>query len=197
MTDLPGNDSTPGTLDQFMGDGQLTYPVFGAVEDLVIGLLRPYFTRLQEAGGPEVHVYTSYQEDMRTPGILCLNTRRTGIEAYSTNDDNWVRSVVLEVNTFADGAEAERDAADLQEVVRHIFMDAQRRQVVIPNVGVLNKVTSPVMATQHTDWATASGPVQYAKLPHGITRYEGRYRLLMRPSATYDNKFLFPFNGSN
>lgn len=187
----------PGELDALMGPGDLTFPVFGAVEDLVIALLRPYFARLAMAGGPEVNVYTEYQEDMRTPGVLCLNTRRTGIEAYSTNDDNWVRSAVLEVNTFAEGPEAAKDAADLQEAVRHIFMDAQRRQVVIPNVGVINKVTSPVMATQHTDWATASGPVQYAKLPHGVTRYEGRYRFLIRPASTYDNQFLTPFNGQN
>jgi hypothetical protein len=188
--------SQPGELDSILGNGQLYFPVFGAVEDLVLGLLRPYFAKLAQQG-PAVHVYTSYQEDMKTPGILCLNTRRTGIEAYSTNDDNYMRAVVLEVNTFADGNEAEKDAADLQEAVRHVFMDAQRRQLVIPNVGVINKVTSPVLATQHTDWATASGPVQYAKLPHGVTRYEGRYRLIMRPASTYENKFLAPFNGTN
>lgn len=189
--------STPGELDGLRGNGQLYYPVFGPAEDLVLGILRPHFARVKQAGGPEVHVYTDYQEDMKTPGVLCLNTRRTGIDAYSTNDEQFIRSVVLEVNTFADGIEPEKDAADLQESVRHALMDAQRRQVIIPGVGVITKVTSPVMATRQTDWATASGPTQYAKLPFGAARYEARFRILVRPDSTYTNKFLAPYNGLN
>ena len=176
---------------------KLLFPAFGPIEDLVLGILRPHFQRVEQAGRPKVHVYTDYQEDMKTPGVLCLNTRRTGIEAYATNDDNWMRSVVLEVNAFADGWEAEKDAADLQESVRHAFMQAQRTQMVIPGVGSISKITTPIMATRQTDWATASGPTQSAQMPHGATRYEARYRIIMRPSATYTNKFLAPYDGSN
>lgn len=189
--------STPGELDATLGGGQLTYPVFGAAEDLVLGLLKPYFERLASAGGPDVRVYTTYQDGMQTPGVLILNTRRTGIDAYATRDENWTRSVVLEVNTFADGDNADRDAADLQEAIRHVFLDAHARQVVVPGSGSISAVSSSVMAVRQTDWATASGPTQYARLPSGTSRYEARYRLLVRPDATYDNQFLAPFSGTN
>lgn len=175
----------------------LHYPVFGAAEDLVIGLLRPYFERLADAGGPDVRVYTQYEDGMVTPSVLAINTRRTGIDAYAVKDEAFIRSVVLEVNTLTTGRNADKDAADLQEAVRHVFMDARRRQVVIPNVGVINTMSSSVMATRQTDWATSSGPTQYAKLPHGASRYEGRYRLLIRPPSTYENQFLAPFDGVN
>lgn len=189
--------SQPGDLDAIQGDGQLHYPVFGTTEDLVIGLFRPYFARLRDAGGPDVRVYTNYEEGMVMPCVLALNTRRTGIDAYAVKDEFYVRSTVLEVNTLASGRNAEKDAADLQEAIRHVFMDAHRRQVVIPNVGSLSSVSSSVMATRQTDWASSSGPTQYAKLPHSATRYEARYRILIRPPATYDNQFLTPFNGEN
>lgn len=175
----------------------LHYPVFGASEDLVLGLLRPYFTRLAEAGGPNVRVYTQYEDGMAMPCVLAINTRRTGIDAYAVKDEPYIRSVVLEVNVLTSGRNAERDAADLQEAVRHVFMDAQRRQVVVPNVGYISRLSSSIMATRQTDWATSSGPTQYAKLPHGATRYEARYRMLIRPPSTYDNQFLTPFDGVN
>lgn len=190
MTSQPGDMFT-------QGDGQLHYPVFGATEDLVIGLLRPYFARLKEAGGPDVRVYTTYEEGMVMPCVLALNTRRTGIDAYSVKDEFYIRSAVLEVNTLASGRNAERDAADLQEAIRHVFLDAYKRQVVVPNVGSISTVSSSLMATRQTDWATSSGPHQYARLPHGASRYESRYRILIRPPATYDNQFLAPFNGAN
>lgn len=176
---------------------KLRYPSFGTTEDLILGLLRPWFAAVEAAGGPKVNIYTDYQEGMVPPFVLVMNTRRTGIEAYATKEDNWARSAVLEVNTVCDGTEAERDAADLQESVRHCLIEAQANQTVVPNVGVINQITTPVMATRQTDWASASGPVQYAKLPHGQTRYEGRYRLIMRPPSTYENQFLAPFDGSN
>lgn len=169
-----------------------TFPVFGAVEDLMIGLLRPWFARVKAAGGPEVHVYSEYQADMIPPYVLVLNTRRTGIEAYETKDDEWARAAVLEVNTIAVGLNAEKDCSDLQESVRHCFLEAHRNQTVVPNAGVINQVTTPTLATRQTDWASASGPVQYAKLPHGASRYESRYRLIIRPATTYDNKFIAP-----
>lgn len=185
-----------GHLDTERGNGQLTFPVFGNSEDLIAAILRPHFERLIEMGGPRVHLYFDYATDMLTPAVIVLNTRRTGIEAYETQADEHVRSAILEVLTIAEGLNAEKDAADLQESVRHALLDAWRRQIVIPNYGVINKVTTPTFATRQTDWASASGPVQYAKLPHGASRYEARYRLLIRPSLTYDNQFL-PYNGHN
>ena len=175
----------------------LYYPAFGASEDLVVGLLRPYFDRLVKAGGPDVRVYTNYEDGMVMPCVLAINTRRTGIDAYAVKDEPWIRSVVLEVNTLASGRNADEDAAKLQEAIRHVFMNAQRNQIIVPNVGYINRLSSSVMATRQTDWATSSGPTQYAKLPHGASRYEARYRMLIRPPSTYDNKFLAPFDGVN
>lgn len=175
-----------------MTDQNLTFPVFGTVENLMLGLLRPWFARVEAAGGPKVHVYSEYQANMITPYVLVLNTRRTGIEAYETKDDEWARAAVLEVNTICSGPNAEDDCGKLQESVRHCLLEAHRNQTVVPNAGVINQVTTPTLATRQTDWASASGPVQYAKLPIGESRYEARYRMIIRPASTYENKFIAP-----
>lgn len=175
-----------------MTSQNITFPVFGAIEDLMIGLLRPWFARVVAAGGPQVNVYSEYQADMVPPYVLVLNTRRTGIEAYETKDDEWARAAVVEVNAICDGLDAEADCSALQESVRHCFLDAHRNQIVVPNAGVINQVTTPTLATRQTDWASASGPVQYAKLPHGASRFEARYRMIIRPTSTYENKFIAP-----
>lgn len=147
-------------------------------------MLKEYFE------GQDVHIYEKYEEGMSLPAIVPLSANRSGMVAYQTPEDSWVRSGIIELNTIADGPERNRINADLQEACRHAIYEACYYQRDYPNFGVINKVSNSNYARPETDWATTSHAVQYAKLPANASRYEARYRILVRPSKTYTNPFL-------
>lgn len=163
-------------------------PVFGAVEDLMLGILRPWFQ------GHAVSVETTYHTDMRLPCVVPLHANHGGLPSFDTNDNSLTVSAMVEMNTFTEGLEAERDGAQLQEACKHALIQAQRKQLVVPGVGVINRINASSMASQKSDWATSTGVVQYETLPLGVVRYEAVYRLLLRPvkSALNSNPYLTP-----
>lgn len=173
-------------------DYTLVQPVFDDVELLTKRVLVDHFALVEKAGGPYVQVVSSYQPSMQTPLVLAINTRRTGLDAYGNNDEMFLRSAIMEINTITDGPDAETDGIQIQESVKQALMIAQQRQVHYPTLGILNRVSSPLTATRQTDWATSTGPVQYSKLPEGAVRYEARYKFIVRPPYEHNNKFL-PF----
>lgn len=175
-----------------MSSRPTVYPVFGALEDLLLTILDDYFK-----DHPEVHVYERYSEDMQLPAIVPLSANRSGMVAYQTPEDQWVRSGIVELNTIATGPDRDLVNAQLQEACRHAIYEAWFHQRDYPNHGVINKVSNSNYARPETDWATTSHAVQYAKLPSGSSRYEARYRLLVRPSATFSNPFLSTTEGNN
>lgn len=163
-------------------------PVFGAVEDLLLGIFRPFFA------GTDAYVSAAYHEGMKLPAIIPLHARRSGGITYQNSDQAFTEAALIEVNTITEGLNADADGAELQEACRHALLLAQRRQLVIPGVGVINRIQSSTKATRQSDWATASGLVQYATLPAGAIRYESIYKLLLRPdpNASTSNRYLQP-----
>lgn len=163
-------------------------PVFGAVEDLLLGIFRPFFA------GTDANVSAAYYEGMKLPTVIPLHARRSGGVSYQTSDQAFTEAALIEVNTITEGLNADADGAELQEACRHALLLAQRRQLVVPGVGVINRIQSSTKATRQSDWATASGLVQYATLPSGAIRYEAIYKLLLRPDphATSTNRYLQP-----
>lgn len=155
-------------------------------------ILREYFQDRSD-----VHVYERYSEDMELPAVIPLSANRSGMVAYQTPADQWVRSGIVELNTIASGPDRDWLNAQLQEACRHAIYEAWHKQKDYPNYGVINKVSNSNYARPESDWATSSHAVQYAKLPNGASRYEARYRLLVRPSRTYENPFLSIPEGRN
>lgn len=168
------------------GDRPTVYPVFGAVEDLLLNILREYFE------GQDVHVYEKYHEGIQLPAVIPLSANKSGVVAYQTPEDQWLRSAMVELNTIASGPERDKINAQLQEACRHALYEAWFAQKTYPGIGVINKVSNSNYARPESDWATSSHAVQYAKLPNGASRYEAIYRLLIRPpkASTYDNPFI-------
>lgn len=167
---------------------ETTLPVFGAVEDLMLGVLRPFFT------GTDVKVEAAYYEGMRLPAVIPLHARRSGGVTYQNADQAFTEAALIEVNTICEGVDADLWNAELQEACRHALILAQRNQLVVPGVGVINRIQASTKATRQTDWATATGLVQYATLPAGAVRYEAVYKLLLRPdpNASTTNRYLRP-----
>lgn len=163
-------------------------PVFGAVEDLLLGILRPFFA------GTDAKVEAAYYEGMQLPTVIPLHARRSGGVTYQGADQAFTEASLIEVNTICEGPEADMQNAELQEACRHALLLAQRKQLVVPGVGVLNRIQASTKATRQTDWATATGLVQYATLPAGAIRYEAVYKLLLRPdpNASTTNRYLQP-----
>lgn len=168
-----------------------TYPVFGTIEDLIITILKEYFE------DKDVTVYERYNEGAQLPCVVPLSANRSGMIAYQTPEDMWVRSAMIELNTVASGVDRDKINAQLQEACRHALYEAWYAQIDYPGIGVINKISNSNFARPESDWATSSHAVQYAKLPNGASRYEAMYRILVRPSATYSNPFLSIPEGRN
>jgi len=183
----------PYYVEETLDDYQLMQPVFGDAEALVLVCLVNHFALVEKAGGPYVQVVSTYQQNIQPPAVLAINTRRTGLDAYGNNDEMFMRSAVMEINTFTDGADAETDGVNLQESVKQALVRAHLKQIHYPGLGIINHISSPLTATRQTDWATATGPVQYSKLPEGAVRYEARYKMIIRPPYEHYNQFL-PFD---
>lgn len=168
--------------------GDTSMPVFGAVEDLLLGILRPFFE------GTDANVYAGYFDGMVLPAIVPLHARRSGGVTYQNADQAFTEATLIEVNTICEGPNADLQSAELQEACRHALLQAQREQITVPGVGAINRIQASTKATRQPDWATATGIVQYATLPLGAVRYEAVYKLLLRPDASTPttNRYLNP-----
>lgn len=139
------------------------------VEDLVLELLRP---RLEG-----VRVQTLIEDDQRFPLVLIRRGDSFGIW---DGDMRFLDQATLIVHTFCADPNGDEDAAILAEAVRVILLDAWRNQTVVPGRGHITSIDMLSAPRRVTDWATATGPVQYADLPTGVTRYETRLQIEIR-----------------
>lgn len=146
---------------------------FTPLEDISLYLLRD--------GLPDaIRVNSLVEDDQQFPLVL---VRRSSDWGFWGGDERFVDNGQLTVHVYCEGLEADKDCALLSEAVRILLRDSVNR--VVPDMGYLTKakmIGSPMKAP---DWATATGPVQYADLPAGTVRYESNYELsLKKPSST-------------
>jgi len=141
------------------------------IEDLLLGLLP---TPL--AG---VSVQTKIEDDQTFPFVL---VRSTGSWGSWHGDERFLDAAQVSIQTFADGINADEDAANLAEAVRVTLRDS--RNIVVPNRGHMVSCEMTSRPRRVPDWATSTGPVQYADLPTGVYRYETVYHMVIRRSST-------------
>lgn len=166
--------------------------MIGLVEDLILGVLRDFFQHR-----PDITIRERYAEGLSLPLIVPTQRNRAGVVGYQNPNDRWLRTSIIEVSTFMDGPDRDEQNGYLQEACRHALFQAQRDQVEYPGIGVLNQVQGGTYARPEGDWATTSHAVQYAKLPHNVSRFESTYRVLVRPSTTFYNPYLTTTEGPN
>jgi|GEM_PF-5277025 len=160
-------------------------PYFGSIDELSRRIFEEYFV------GMDVHVYTTFSENMLTPAIVSRRDRRSGTLALATRDDRFMQPAILMVSTVTEGVDADQEGEELQEACRYALRLAQQRQTSYPGCGHLAVIVASTHPAKVSDWQTSTTVVQYASLPKGAVRYESIFRLLVRPPAqsTITNRF--------
>lgn len=154
---------------------RVSMPVFGHLEDIMRGILIPFFQ------GQNVYVATVFEDGLPLPCVVARQERRSGAATHFVSDNRFLMPALLSVDTLTTGLDADQDGADLQEAVRIAIHEAWHHQTIIPGAGYIARIENSTKPSRVSDWATSSGPVQYASLPKHVLRYESNYRLLMRP----------------
>ena len=146
---------------------------FGPVEDLCLALLREVFDGL-------VRVNTRIAHEQTFPAII---VRKIDTWGRAKKDQRAVapRTEQVVIHTFADGLNAEEDAALLGEAVRVALVNSVNR--VVDGKGHITGVDPIALPARSPDWAPSTGPVQYADLPDGVERYEAKYEVTYRRPA--------------
>lgn len=152
-----------------------TIPTFGSVDELMTGLFRHFFV------GQELHIGSLFSPGLEPPVIIVRRERRSGTSSVDSQDDRFMQSAIVSVNTITSGPDADQLGEELQEACRIAIREAQQNQLVIPGCGSISRITNSIEPSRVADWATSTGVVQYASLPKGWTRYESVYRILIRP----------------
>lgn len=141
------------------------------IEDIALHLLRARF--------PDLQVGSLISDDQTFPFML---VRRDGDWGAWSGDSRFLDAGQLSVHTFAAGIDSDVDAAKLGWAAEVALRSAIN--VVVPGLGHLTKARMTSAPARKTDWATATGPVQYADLPTGVSRYETGFFLEMKKPAT-------------
>lgn len=139
------------------------------VEDILLFVLRH--------GLPGISVQSLIWIDQKFPMVL---VRRSPSFGEWAGDTRFTDVADVLVHTFAEDPNGDEDAAILAEAVRVVLRNAWLNHLVIPGRGHLTRVEMTSAPRRVTDWATATGPVQYADLPTGVWRYETQYRIGIR-----------------
>ncbi|WIM95771.1 hypothetical protein ACTOB_007901 [Actinoplanes oblitus] len=139
------------------------------VEDLLLVLLREAL-----AG---ISVQSLIWDNQTFPMVL---VRRQPSFGEWMGDPRFVDSADVAIHTFCADPNGDEDAALLAEAVRVALRDAWLMYRSVPQRGHLTRVTMTSAPRRVTDWATATGPVQFADLPTGVWRYETLYRVAIR-----------------
>lgn len=165
-----------------------TIPTFGSVDDLLLGIFRPFFN------GQDVHVGTLFSSAIEPPLVIVRRERRSGTASVDSDDDRFIQPAIVSVNTITSGPDADMLGEQLQEACRIAIREAQQNQYVVPGGGSISAITNSIEPSRVSDWATSTGVVQYAALPKGWVRYESVYRLLIRPpdQTTVTNRYITP-----
>ncbi|MEV1109937.1 hypothetical protein AB0I95_14940 [Micromonospora sp. NPDC049751] len=139
------------------------------VEDLLLPILRE--------GLPGVPVQSLITADQRFPLVL---PRRIPHFGEWSADQRFTDEADVTVQCFAEDPDGDEDAGILSEAVRVVLRDAGLTGKAVPGRGRIISVRMTSAPRRATDWATATGPVQYADLPTGVIRYETQYRVAIR-----------------
>jgi len=146
---------------------------FAPVEDILLPVLR---TRL-----PGVSVQDRIWDDQTFPFIL---VRRAFSSVHYDGDPRFTDQGSVSVHVFCLDPDGDQDAAILSEAVRVVLRDAATERAGVPGLGYITRAEMTAPPRRASDWATSTGPVQYADLPTACWRYEARYDVEVRKSNT-------------
>lgn len=147
---------------------------FEPVEDFFLPVLR------QGLGGG-VETVATIPQAVTFPMVL---VRRLPGHLEFGSDHLYIEGGLISVHTFTEGLDGDQDGARLQEAVRVVLRNAWLNRVVVEGVGHLIGIRRVNEPHRVPDWATSTGPVQYADLPTGTWRYESSFAFGLRRHMT-------------
>lgn len=151
---------------------------FHPIEDVVLPILRD--------GLPGVGVYSEIPEEglgafIEGETLPLVIVRRHTEQGIWHGDPRFLDSGAFMIHAFTEDPDGDQDGAYLSEAVRTVLRDAWLSKTTVPGVGSVSSIRLYEPPRRVTDWATASGPVQFADLPTGVWRYETVYSIKVRP----------------
>lgn len=153
---------------------------FAPFEDVLLPILRDAFPELTVTED-DSKVQSLIEHDQTFPLVL---VRRVPSFGQFSGDHRFVDSGQVAVHTFCQDPDGDQDAALLADAVRVALRDAWLSRKVVPGRGHISRFDVMSSPRRATDWATATGPVQYADLPTGVHRYETVFDLEIRRPRT-------------
>lgn len=144
------------------------------IEDVLLALLREAL--------PDIEVVTQVRKSQTFPAIL---VRRLPTFYFFTGDERFLEQADVAVHVFAADPDGDRDAALISDAARVALRNAALNNWGSADLGWVRNFLCLAPARRQPDWATSSGPVQFADLPSNTWRYEGRYRITMRKPTNH------------
>jgi hypothetical protein len=146
-------------------------------EDVLLPILR--------AGLPDVEFVTlipeegmnAWLEGQSKPFVL---VRRHPEQGFWRGDGKFTDGGSFILHAYTEDPNGDEDGALLSEACRVVLRNAWLNKVMVSGLGGIAHIRMLEPPRRTSDWATASGPVQYADLPTGMWRYETIYRLVVR-----------------
>jgi len=142
-------------------------------EDILLPLLREQI--------PDIPIYSLIPPAANPFPMLVVRVSHSS--AAWRGDARFLNVSAIAVHAFTEGPSSDQDGAILSEAVRVAMLNIARERRVLPGLGHVAEAVLTSPPRRVGDWATATGPVQYADLPSGTTRYESIYRVATRPPA--------------
>lgn len=139
------------------------------VEDILLYILRNDM--------PDIPVVSLIAED--PPDLFILVRRMHGFGAWR-GDPRFTDAARFSIHTYTADPDGDLKGALLSEAVRVVLRNAWLDHRQVPGRGSIIQINMTNEPTRVADWATASGPVQYADLPSGFFRYESVYDIAVR-----------------
>jgi len=141
------------------------------VEDLILPVLR--------ARMPDMAFHALIEDAANMPFVLV----RGGVWGnWSGDERGFYQSTAFTVHTYTSGINGDQEGAQLSEAIRVTMRNAANAQHHVAGVGYLTQARLQTEPRRVPDWATSSGPVQFADLPSEVWRYESLYRVSFRPA---------------
>lgn len=143
---------------------------FQPVTDIALYIIRQAF--------PDLEVYSEVPFHAKFPFVLVRRGMRfTAVRS----DERAIKSVVVDVHCYTAGEDGDLEAEQLSEAIRAAMSNAWRSRLPLPEGwGSLIRIAAEMEPIRAPDWATSTGPVQYADLPTAAWRWEASYRITYR-----------------
>jgi hypothetical protein len=133
-----------------------------------------------------IKVISSISEHPPLPFILIR--RRDDVGNWHGDPRGLIDVAHMVVHVYSNGhngVNGEAACYVLSDFIRKKLYEASQAQYYDGDLGALSRLRVLNSPSRETDWATSSGPVQYADLPAGTWRYETHYEARIRPPGVY------------